>query len=153
MLKNFINAFGRPVILVGLESIRGFIRSSNELYRRCNRFYPLRHFDLKHKREASAFLDIIRGVSSILPCEEDAKLNSHVMQYRIWLASQGSVGDTIELAKGACEEAMRRGASEVRLQDFSTAFRITGSAMEGISDPFSMSQEELSAASAQHWKR
>ena len=142
-LKNLFNALEIPIILIGLESIRAFIEGSRELAQRVKRKVVLQNFSLQNKDDLRDLQALLREMDGLLPLAGGRRLDSKEMVIRLFVASRGNLGSLVELVRRACEIAMKPGAIEVAMEDFSAAFRESADVGQNGFDPFVLDLDVL----------
>ncbi len=147
-IKNIYNELERlkigiALILSGTSAIRRWLGSNQELQQRFANFASLPTYTLAGAGHLRSFRSVVAKIADIVPYAPDVNPRGHPGALRLLLASSGTLRTLVNLNKEACLIASAAGDTQVTLAHLIEAFEDAQSEIDGIVNPFALSDTEV----------
>lgn len=127
-LKNVICESGVPIILFGMPWSSRILSCNRQLERRFSLERKIEHFYLSNKKNRELFRAFLKQVDAALPFEKRSGLDDEKMVLRLFSASNGNVGDLMNVIYRAAKLAIDKSRKNISRGCFYFSWRyyVTG---------------------------
>lgn len=122
-LKNLIEKKTWALVAAGLPESASVINRNRQLQGRFDATIAMPLFDWRGPASRTQFRAIVRSFVAELPPFELPDLGGEELGLRVFLATSGRVGLLAKLMDRAIRDAIRKGATKIRLSDLAEAFQ------------------------------
>lgn len=121
-LKNFMNSSEIPCVLIGTNDCITYLLEDKQLARRCSPKLELKGFSLGTDSGLKEFKRALLSLDTHLPMTAKSDLVNPQYTTAIYLATDGLIGNLMNLLEGALRRALISGAQRLTVEHFAEQF-------------------------------
>lgn len=123
-LKTLVNSLSKPIVVVGVDGLEGFLDSNQELRQRFERRVYLEDPKVASEGDLRDVRKLLKAMKSVLPCEPECDLNSQDTLIRLLYAAACRFGSVVNIVRSACEIGAMGRCERVSIEHFAEASRL-----------------------------